>query len=293
MISIPVQLKGHFSNNKSRVADYGIDSNNNIGNIDIILPSYFSDNNNLIDLITQKIYYKKNDTGDIVIQFTLGDTTIETITDNKCIYLKAFDICLFVFEHCYEYIDTDTQTTHYELLYLHQGTDVILENDIIVKGNYYQLKLNADNKPVDKTEVPLPGTFTFSGLGLFHKEVKAHDNIETKMRTALTNMSQKNSAEDLKKMLKFSNGKAIIKQPIINDNNRGLPQTSPTDPILGTLLKKDPTEVTNITWAQLYSNYITQFINELYVINNSRKYFYNFKINYLEPKNPNLTFNSN
>ena len=89
-------------------------------------------------------------------------------------------------------MNTDTQTPHYELLYLHQGTNVA-DNDIIVKGNYYQLKLNADNKPVDKTEVPLPGTFTFSGLGLFHKEVKAHDNIETKMRTALTSISQNNS----------------------------------------------------------------------------------------------------
>ena len=37
------------------------------------------------------------------------------------------------------------------------------------------------------------------GFDLFHKEVKA-SNIETKMRTALANVSQNNS-EDLKKML--------------------------------------------------------------------------------------------
>ena len=182
-------------------------------------------------------------------------------------------------------------------MYHHQSQDVKVDNDTIEKGNYYQLKLHNNDKPKDNTNAELSGTFIFSSLGSFDDEFKkGSDNIETNMRTAIANMSQKTSATDLKTMLNFSNGLAIKKQPIINDNNRGLPftRTSSSDSILKTLFNSDPPISTakHISWPQLYSNYITQFVQKLYVINNSRKYFYFFKINYLEPKNPNLTFNS-
>ena len=230
----------------------------------------------------------------------LAGADANILTTNKSIYLKAFDIGVFIYEHCYEHIDIDTNIKKYELLYQHLDNDIKLNKDTIIKGNYYLLKLNpANDKPVDKDGGVLEGTFTFPYLSSFNNEVKkihsGNDNIETLMKKAINSIYEKYSADkdNLTAILKFTdNGLAIKAQPLINDNNIGLPFTIKSNKVIleDLFIPKVSKDEQIISWIQFLTNFITRFIRKIYVINNSRKYFYNFKINYLEPKNPNLQF---